>query len=315
MTSSEIKATVIVAAWKAADQLPRSVGSALAQTGVTVEVVIVDDASPDDTFARAEELARDDPRIRVLRLTRNGGPSAARNAALEVARGEWVAVLDADDTMAPDRLAAMIALGEARGADAVFDDLQPVDAAGHPLGPTHLAPLDMQGPEAWSLERFLAGCQARPGEPSLGYLKPVLRRAFLDRHGIRYDTALRNGEDFHLIAALLAQGGRLWALPEARYRYTRQTGSISARLNPDHARALDRADAAFMDRHGAHAGVKRLMRRRRHRLASLSTAEDIMVALKTRRPAAAIRALASRPSAAPRLMRQLAEAISRRLAR
>ncbi len=61
-------------------------------------------------------------------------------------------------------------------------------------------------------------------------------RDFLRSNGLAYDETLRNGEDFHLIAALLATGGALWVIPEAGYFYTTRTGSVSNRLNPDHAR-------------------------------------------------------------------------------
>ena len=88
--------SVLIAAYRAGTVLPRAVRSALDSAGVRVEVIVVDDASPDATFAVAEGLAADH-RIRVARLERNGGPSAAHNRALEMARGRWVAVLDADE--------------------------------------------------------------------------------------------------------------------------------------------------------------------------------------------------------------------------
>ncbi|WP_082429861.1 glycosyltransferase family 2 protein [Jannaschia rubra] len=313
MSGDGIKATVIVAAFRARDVLPASVQSALSQTGVTCEVVIVDDASGDGTFEAAKRLARDDDRVRVLRLERNGGPAAARNAALDVAQGEWIAVLDADDRMEPDRLARMIAFGEAQGADAVFDDFQPVDPAGQPIGTTHLAPLALQTPQLWGLERFLEGCQARPGVPSPGYLKPVLRRASVDRLGLRYDTTLRNGEDFHLIAALLASGGRLWVMPEAGYLYRRSAGTISARLDPQHARALAVADLAFARRLDLSDRARTLMRTRRRRLDDMAATEAVLTYLRARKPGAALSILRHRPSATTRLFRQVGEAIRRRI--
>ena len=74
-----------------------------------MEVIVVDDCSSDRTVSIAAGFPTD--RVRVLALTENHGPGAARNAGLAAARGEWVAVLDADDTMLPGRLAAMIAPG------------------------------------------------------------------------------------------------------------------------------------------------------------------------------------------------------------
>jgi succinoglycan biosynthesis protein ExoO len=308
-------ATVIVAAWCAEETLTRAVESALAQAEIRLEVVVIDDASPDGTLAVAEACARGDARVRVFRQVTNGGPSAARNAGFAAARGRWAAVLDADDVFAPGRMARMVALGEAQGADAVFDDFQPVDRNGRSVGPSHLAPYALERPVQWDLETFLAGCQAEPDRPSLGYLKPLLRMDFLRKHGLRYDETLRNGEDFHLIAALLAAGGTLWVTPEPGYFYTSRAGSISSRLNPAHAAALARADAAFLARNETtmSPAAAALMRRRMCRLGDLSTAETFLQALRAGQPGRAARALMHRPRAAGRLFRQGWEAARRRL--
>ncbi|MBU2960332.1 glycosyltransferase [Citreicella sp. C3M06] len=310
-----VDATIIIAAWCAEASLAHAVRSALAQNDVSVEVIVIDDASPDGTFALAQNLAAQDGRVRALRQSRNGGPAAARNAGLAAAQGRWVAVLDADDAMAPGRLASMIALGEAKGADAIYDDFQPVDGAGHAAGPTHLASLRLTEPVCWDLETFLAGCQAEQGKPGLGYLKPLIRIEFMKRHGVRYDETLRNGEDFHLIAAVLAAGGALWVLPKAGYLYTRASGTISSRLNPDHATALARADAAFLDQHAQRLSpeARRLLRRHMRRFLDFGTTEAVLHALRAGRLAAAAAALLRRPQAAGRLLRQVAEAMTRRI--
>lgn len=310
-----IDATVIIAAWRAENLLARAVDSALAQREVEIEVVVVDDASPDGTLAIAQCCAARNPRVHTLALKENGGPSAARNAGLAVAKGRWIAILDADDTMTPDRLTRMIGLAEAERADAVFDDFQPVDSTGRPGGQTHLAPLGLTAPCRWDLETFLAGCQAESGRPSLGYLKPILRRDFLIRQKLHYDESLRNGEDFHLIAALLAAGGALWVSPEAGYQYTTGSGSISARLAPDHARALGHADAVFLERYGDDLSPRavELMRRRQRRLADWTTAETVLQALRAGRPKRATGALLRRPRAIGRLAQQSFAAARRRL--
>lgn len=309
-------ATVIVAAWRAQDTLERAIESACAQKSIDVEVIVVDDASPDGTYDLARTLAGQDPRVRALRLDTNGGPSAARNAAIAQARGRWIAVLDADDAFEPDRLGRMIKLGDAKGADAIYDDFQPVEPDGVPIGETHLASLGLDTPESWDLERFLAGCQAEPGRPSLGFLKPVFRRGFLAEHGLEYDPSLRNGEDFHLMAKLLVHGGALWVTPDAGYLYTvGQKGSISNRLNPDHASALAAADRDFLARYAERLGARArdLMRRRMRRLGDLDTAETVLNAVKRGQPISAAAALLARPRALGRLLRQAMEAVLRRL--
>jgi glycosyltransferase involved in cell wall biosynthesis len=80
--------------------LRRAVATALAQDGVALEVVVVDDGSTDDSAERAEQLG--DARVRVLRRPHRG-VAAARNAGIEAASAPWIALLDDDDVWAPDK--------------------------------------------------------------------------------------------------------------------------------------------------------------------------------------------------------------------
>src|SRR5262249_38354620 len=89
---------VIIAAWNRADTIERAIRSVAEEDAVRA-VIVVDDASADDTFRRASALCAEFPKLTVLRQPRNGGPSAARNAAFNMARADWVTILDGDDYM------------------------------------------------------------------------------------------------------------------------------------------------------------------------------------------------------------------------
>ena len=91
--------------------LAEGVRSVQAQTMPDWELVAVDDGSPEDDAALLTELAASEPRLRVMRRE-NGGVSAARNAGIRAARGEWLFFLDADDRMAKDALETLLALAE-----------------------------------------------------------------------------------------------------------------------------------------------------------------------------------------------------------
>jgi len=82
---------------------------------------VVDDASSDNTNSVVQNLAEKDSRINIIRLTSNTGPSGARNIGFAAAKGEWIAVLDADDAFTPGRLERLIAAGHETGADIVVD--------------------------------------------------------------------------------------------------------------------------------------------------------------------------------------------------
>ena len=100
--------SLVIATFNHARLLAEAIDSALSQTLDPVDVVVVDDGSTDDTPA---VLARYDARIRVLRQP-NRGLAAARNAGLAATRGTYVAFLDADDVLAPAKLAEQVAVLE-----------------------------------------------------------------------------------------------------------------------------------------------------------------------------------------------------------
>jgi glycosyltransferase involved in cell wall biosynthesis len=116
--------SVVIPTHARPELLAEAVASVIAQTREDWECLVVDDGSGTD-------FAPDDPRVRVIRRERSGGPAAARNTGIEAARGEVVAFLDDDDRYTPDRL-ALAARGLEHGDVALcftrwFDD--PADTA------------------------------------------------------------------------------------------------------------------------------------------------------------------------------------------
>lgn len=102
------RCSVILPTYNRAKTLPRAVASVLAQDEPDFELIIVDDASTDQTAAWLPTL--DDPRIRVARSERNQGPSAARNTGIELARAPAIAFLDSDDAYCSRRLSLPLAV-------------------------------------------------------------------------------------------------------------------------------------------------------------------------------------------------------------
>jgi glycosyltransferase involved in cell wall biosynthesis len=97
--------SVVIPTYQRLDACKRAVSSALEQDLPPIEVLVCDDGSSDGTQATMEGWAREEPRLRYLRLPRNfGAPAAARNLGTERAQGEWVAFLDDDDRWVPGKL-------------------------------------------------------------------------------------------------------------------------------------------------------------------------------------------------------------------
>lgn len=102
-------------AHNAAKYLGEAMNSVLTQTLEELELIVVDDGSTDDTARIAQSFA--DPRVVYIRFDQNRGVAAARNAAVERARGAYIAVLDADDIAEPQRLKTQVELLQRSGAD------------------------------------------------------------------------------------------------------------------------------------------------------------------------------------------------------
>jgi glycosyltransferase involved in cell wall biosynthesis len=225
------RCSVIIAAHNAAPYIQNAIASALAQTENNIEVIVVDDGSRDATARIAQDVAAIDPRVIVIRLPQNAGVSAARNAALAVARGDWMAVLDADDEYVPERLAAMLDYAELHDADMVADNLAMHDfETGAPLGPAFPNGWMKSGREismVYILERDIPGIYDR----EIGFYKPVIKRDLLTRNNIVYDETIFAAEDFLLYAECLLAGGRMRFMPDAMYRYAMRQGSLSSGRN------------------------------------------------------------------------------------
>jgi succinoglycan biosynthesis protein ExoO len=267
MSASTPDVSVIMPAYKAADFVGNAVASALASQDVSVEVVVVDDASPDATFAALQTLAANDSRVRIDRLAQNGGPSAARNRAIELATGRFIAVIDADDTIEPDRLRRLIDVANDTKADIVVDDMLEVDEQGQRIGQaTFLKAPPFRSRLSIDLETWVTYNQPLKPIDCIGYLKPLFRRETLDRMGQRYDPALRNSEDYYIVADLLARGARMAYVPEPGYRYRRSNSSTSHRLKPSETKAWITAERGYRARHAGLSATqtKALDKRDRH---------------------------------------------------
>jgi succinoglycan biosynthesis protein ExoO len=294
--ANPVDVSVIIATWKAEDFIERAIKSVFASTGVTVEVVAVDDASPDGTMARLRSLAAADPRIIIDQLPENSGPSIARNRALDLSSGRYVSILDADDAILPERLASLVAHADKTGADIVLDNMKEVDAAGQPLhAGNFLKDPEFKDAREIDLRTWIHFNQPLGDTECLGYLKPLIRRTKLDATGVRYDAVLRNSEDYYLLARMLAGGARMTYVPEPGYLYTRAAGSISHRLKPANTRALLDGEKRFQAdyRHVFSASEAAALAHRERGLRNLNQFVSVVEAAKTRKIGAFVGLMAS----------------------
>jgi succinoglycan biosynthesis protein ExoU len=295
MPSADVqRAAIVIAAYNAEATIARAIRSALAEPEVA-EVCVVDDASSDATAEIVRACDPGDGRLIMLRQSVNAGPSAARNAAIEATRAPWIGVLDADDYLLAGRTRALLA--HAGEADLIADALVRVPDGGDAAPP---APTALLGaPETLTLENFVLGnLSPRKGALEHGYLKPLMRRAFLDAHRLRYRAEMRLGEDYELYARALAHDARFLTVGPAGYVSVARAGSLSAAHTEEDLQRLRDCDRELAAIRPLAPGEQRALRRRTasvdcrlqwRLMINAVKARDVRAALKTfRSPATAV---------------------------
>jgi GT2 family glycosyltransferase len=221
--------SIVIATYDSAASIADAVESALAQTLPPFEVIVSDDGSTDDT---AEALEPYRGRVTYLR-NKHGGVASARNAALEIARGEFVAILDADDAYAPERLDALADLaGERPDLDLLCTDLV-FEVDGEVAGRFEQScPFEVLDQRAAIFERCFCAAPA------------VRREALLGVGG--FDVSLRTGSDWECAIRLIHAGATAGLVDEPLYRYRMRSDSLTA----DRVATL-RERVAFLERFAA----------------------------------------------------------------
>lgn len=307
MSTATPDVSFVIAAYNAEETIVRAVDSALAQTGVSVEVLVADDCSTDRTAARVRAIG--DPRVRLISLERNGGPGAARNAAITAAGGTWIAVLDADDAVRPERLSRMIARAEEAGAEIAVDNIELVSDTA-PAGTMFPERLLRQTAEI-DLAAFIGSNMLFAGGFNFGYMKPVIKRRFIAEQKLRFDTALRIGEDYIFLASALARGGRCAVEPSAGYLYALRAGSISSVLELRHVEAMLAADDAFVSSHALDRRAARAQARRRRNLLRARSFLQLVQHLKDGSAGGFVKTAVRNPRALPLLHMPIAARLRR----
>ncbi len=194
--------TVLLAAYNSAGTVARAIRSVLEQTEQSYELLVIDDGSSDKTAEIADGFARQDARVRVIRMAQNGGQSKARNHGLAMARGRWTATLDADDRYHPKRLAALVEAGDRQGVDLVVENLLLVDSATGSVVGSAFDPAE--GPRRLTVNDLVPDIFAAKFD--IVITKPAFRTDFLRQHGLRYYENTKFAAGFLHSRRLLCRG-------------------------------------------------------------------------------------------------------------
>ena len=209
--------SVILPAYNVAEYIEASIGSIRNQTLRDIEIIIVDDGSSDGTRSAIEKLAQQDGRVKAIFHEQNQGVSAARNTALNVANGEWIALVDPDDWIDEDRLEYLVDTANMIGADAIGDNQALVDPGNQDQVFGYLVDDEKQG--VWDLSPAEFISHDLPEKIGYGALKFVVRRSFIEENNLRYRTDVARGEDCLFYCDCYAHGMKAFLTSEAKYFY------------------------------------------------------------------------------------------------
>jgi glycosyltransferase involved in cell wall biosynthesis len=238
--------SVVMANFNGAGHIEEAIRSVQDQTISDFEIIVSDDASTDRSVDIIARLRAADGRIRLLRSNRNTGAAAARNRAIQNSKGQWVAIVDSDDVIHPERLATLVELAERDDADIVADDLVEFHTdISKPVGRL-LANASWTKPAWVNIVDYVRLNHFYGRGPSLGYLKPIFRGSLVGELGDRYDETLRITEDFDLVLRLLRAGKKMKVYPLPYYFYRKHLNSISFRLNKEVLEAIRSANLRIL---------------------------------------------------------------------
>ncbi|MDE1991054.1 MAG: glycosyltransferase family 2 protein [Rhizobiaceae bacterium] len=255
---AENSVCVIIAAKNASDTIGLAVASALREPEVS-EVVVIDDGSSDGTAAAAGMADDGSGRLIIHQFEKNQGPAAARNHAIKISSAPLISILDADDFFFPGRFKPLLAKDD---WDFVADNIAFVNADTVPNAFTMLDHFDPK-PRFLSLIGFVEGNISKRGvrRGEIGFLKPLMRRSFLDKHGLRYNEALRLGEDYDLYLRALSKGASYKIIHSCGYGAVVRSNSLSGSHRTEDLRRLYEADRTVLSTGGLSVEDRNAIRR------------------------------------------------------
>lgn len=216
-----LKVSVIMACHNAERFIGEAIDSVLCQTYKNLELIIVDDASTDNSLAIARQASSLDPRIYVYTLDKNVGPGGARNIGVEKASGEWLAVLDADDVFVENKLEKQLERLNGNNSDIVLigSNSYQIDVSSNIISEQKY-PLTNE-----KLKNNLVWGKRFPAHSSIMYRTDIIR--FLGA----FDNRFSPSEDWDLWLRLINEGDFTIA-PEPLVKYRNHALNIS-KITPE----------------------------------------------------------------------------------
>ena len=228
------KVSVIIPVWNPGDGIRRCVASLRGQTLKDIEMIFVDDCGTDGAMDVVRAAAAEDPRIRIISNAENVGPGISRNAGIEVARGEYLSFVDADDYVSPNFLEVLYTKAKSESLDIVKGrnvcELEDGTEAAHADLNERIRKGILEGKPLFRLFTYQ-------------HQSAIYRRSLLEKYGIRYGTSRRMQDDTFLLK--VCHRAKCFGFEEcAEYHFRERGDSL---MHDMHPRTLERLLHAFSE--------------------------------------------------------------------
>lgn len=205
--------SVVIPVYNVEKFIENTIRSVLAQTYRNIEILLIDDCSPDNSAKIIKNMAADNPEIRYYKLKKNSGAAVARNKGIELAQGQYIAFLDSDDMWKPEKLHKELELLKRTGGEFAFTAIEMIDESGE----------------------VVKG--KRKVKEKVDY-KFLLSNTMIATSSVLLDISkigkfqmplIRSGQDYATWLMLLRNGRIAYGIDEALTQYRRTEGSLSSK--------------------------------------------------------------------------------------
>lgn len=274
--------SLVVPCYGVEKYLDRCMESLTSQTIGDIEIILVDDKSPDGSPELCDLWAAKDARVKVVHKEKNEGLGFARNTGLDHASGEYVAFVDSDDFVETDMYEKLYAVSKEQNADVVFCGMKSERKDGswavcHEVNELKV----LTGDEVRTV--MLDMIASAPYDPverhyRMSVWHAIYRRSIIEEHHIRFESErVVVSEDLPFQVDYLINAGKVAFIPDALYCYCRNGSSLTSTFKPEKFEGHKRMHALLSDKlsgiEGAYLRVDRFFigYNRRHILNMISS--------------------------------------------
>jgi Glycosyltransferases involved in cell wall biogenesis len=294
-----VEVSVVIPSFNYGRFIERAVTSVTGQSFADIEVLVVDNASRDETLDIVERLSAADARIRLLRNEENRGIAASRNLGIAAAVGEWVTFLDADDWYDSERIRSLLDTTRAEGCEFAADNQFFIeDGCETPW--RMMLECEPEGVMGLDLDGFIDLNRLGFGDrTTIGLIKPFIRRRVLSDSRILYRNDLPLCEDLDFELRLLEYLGRMVLVKRPLYFYRQHGGSATAANGEAVLLNNLRVTYAALERQclAVQSPTRDRLARRAAKLEHALACRKVINAVRSRRPLTTLKEILRQPDA------------------